>query len=220
MTAVATIKAKPASRALTIRNIYDKKFKTFKFEGVWNDVFADLETSGVILVYGVDKNGKTWFSLMFAKMLSTIEKVLYVSAEEGARKAFVDNCRRAGITPANKSLLIDEYIPIDELSEKLSKRKSARIVFLDNITVYNDELKNGVFRQLIKKHSDKLFVFIAHEDRGEPYTATAKLCRKFADVIVHVKGLACFVSGRVPGGTLSIDENKAALFHGQSIITN
>jgi len=220
MTAVATIKVKPASRALTIRNIYDKKFKTFKFEGVWNDVFSDLETSGVILVYGIDKNGKTWFSLMFAKMLSYIEKVTYVSAEEGTCKTFVDNCRRAGITPANKSLLIEEYIPIDELSEKLSKRKSARIVFIDNMTIYNDELKNGIFRQLIKTHSDKLFVFIAHEERGEPYTATAKLCRKLAKVIVHVKGLACFVSGRVPGGTLMVDETKATLFHGQSIITN
>lgn len=208
---------KVTSRALTIRNIFDKKFKTFEFDGVWNDVFSDLETSGIVLVYGVDKNGKTWFSLMFAKMLSHIEKVLYVSAEEGARKAFVDNCRRAGITPANRSLLIEEYIPIDELSEKLSKRKSARIVFIDNMTIYNDELKNGVFRQLLKKHSDKLFVFIAHEERGEPYTATAKLCRKLADVIVHVKGLACFVSGRVPGGTLTINEEKATLFHGQSI---
>jgi len=32
-------------------------------------------------------------------------------------------------------------------------------------------------------------------------------------VIVYVEGLMCTVSGRVPGGSLVIDENRAALFH-------
>lgn len=212
-------KTKTTSRALTIRNIFDKKFKTFEFEGVWKDVLGEMETSGVVLVYGVDKNGKTGFSLQFAKMLSKLEKVLYVSAEEGTSMAFVDNCRRAGITPAYKSLLLEEYIPITDLDEKLQKRKAARIVFIDNMTVYSDELKNGVFYQFVKRHPEKLFVFIAHEERGEPYTATAKLCRKLAKVIVHVKGLACFVSGRVPGGVLTVDESRATLFHGQAILS-
>jgi len=36
-------------------------------------------------------------------------------------------------------------------------------------------------------------------------------------VRVRVQGLTGFVSGRVPGGALVVDEEQAALYHGQSV---
>jgi len=205
------------SRTLSIGNMYAKKHDAFDFAGVWRDALGEPEKNGSWLIWGAEKNGKTWFALLLANYLSEFGKVLYISAEEGIGKAFVDSCKRAKLEPTNSNLKILEYISIEELEEKLSKRRSPDIIFLDNITIYADELKNGVFRELLRKYPKKLFIFIAHEDRGEPYTATAKLVRKLAKVIVYVKGLACMVSGRVPGGTLMIDENKAKLFHGNEI---
>ncbi len=113
-----------------------------------------------------------------------------------------------------------EYLPLKELNEKLSKRKSAKIIVIDNITIYADELKNGGFRKMLNQHKDKLLVFIAHEERKEPYTATAKLCRKLAQIIIRVQGLTCFISGRCQGGMLMIDEEKADLYHGTTTIKN
>lgn len=206
-----------AKRTLTVKNIYDKKHETFKLSGVWKDVFGTPEKKGTWLIWGSEKNGKTWFALLLANYLSKQSRTLYISAEEGFEKAFVESCQRAKIEVDNKNLRFLEYISIKELDARLDKRRSANIIFIDNITIYADELKNGVFRDLVKKFKKKLFVFIAHEDRGEPYTATAKLAKRLAKVIVYVKGLACMVSGRVPGGTLMIDENKAKLFHGNKI---
>ncbi|MDB0601108.1 hypothetical protein [Tenacibaculum maritimum] len=207
------------ARSLTIKNLYDKKFKTFDFKGVWQDTMGKPEVNGAWIVYGAEKNGKTWFSLKLAEYLSGFGKTMYVSAEEGTGMTFVDACRRAKIDLNNNMLHFQEYIPIEELDKKLSNRKAAKIVFLDNVTIYADELKNGVLRKFLQKHSDKLIVFIAHEERKEPYTATAKLARKLAKIIVRVQGLACFVSGRCNGGILMIDEQKAALYHGTEITT-
>ncbi len=106
------------------------------------------------------------------------------------------------------------YLPLEELNEKISERRSAKIVVIDNITIYANELKNGGLRKILEKHKYKLLIFIAHEERKESYTATAKLCRKLAKIIVRVQGLSCFVSGRCKGGTLMIDQEKSCLYHG------
>ncbi len=162
------------------------------------------------------KNGKTWFALKLAQYLSGFEKTLYVSAEEGTGKGFVDACRRAGIDSGCRKLQFLEYIPINDLTEKLGKRGAPKVVILDNLTIYNDELKYGAFQSLLRTHDDTLFVFLAHEEKGQPYTASAKMCRKLAKIIAHVQGLTAHISGRCPGGKIIIDETKSALYWGNN----
>lgn len=205
------------SRTLTVKNLYDKKFKTWPFSGIFQKAMDMPETNGVWLVYGPEKNGKTWFALMLAKYISSFERTLYVSAEEGTGRDFIDACKRANIETNNSQLKFSEYIPLDELDEKLSQRKAPKVVFLDNTTVYADELKGGMIIRLARKHEDKLFVFIAHEEKGEPYTAAAKMARKLAKIIVRVQGLTAHISGRCTGGKISIDETKSALYWGEAI---
>jgi hypothetical protein len=201
------------SRSLTIHNLYNQKFETLPLDGRWLELLGEIQRTGAWLIYGAEKNGKTWLALTMAGYLSGFEKVLYVSAEEGTSKTFIDSCRRAGLNGSFRRLNFEEYVPIPELEEKLNKRKAPRIIFIDNITIYADELKNGVLRNLLKANADKLFVFLAHEENKEPYTATAKLCRRLANAILHVEGLMCVVSGRVPGGKIVIHDN-AYLYHG------
>jgi len=207
-------------RSLTLGNLLSTKFKTFSFENKWLDAFGEPEKKGIWLIWGNEKNGKTWFALMLGDYLSKFEKVLYVSAEEGINKSLIDCCKRANLSIKNRSLQFEKYLPIQELDEKLSQRKSARIVIIDNMTIYQNELKNGVFRDFTNKHSKKLFVFLAHEDRKQPYTSTAKLAQRLATIIIYVQGMKCFISGRCPGGTFIIDKEKAALYHGEEIKSN
>jgi hypothetical protein len=207
----------PKARVLTVKNIYDKNYETLKVSGVWADVFGDIEAGGVFLIYGKDKNGKTWTALTLGRELSKNYRVLYMSAEEGVGKAFRDTLKRIGVDTSERNIHFMDYEPLRSLEERLSKRKSAEVIFIDNLTVYNKEFKGDAFTTLIKKYRNKLFVFMAHEERGEPYMASAKLAKKLASAIMEVKGLACIVSGRCPGGVLVIDEEKAQLFHNQNI---
>lgn len=202
------------ARNLSVRNIYDKKFSEFQFTGHWQNAFGNPETNGIWLIWGIEKNGKTWFALLLANYLSLFKKVLYISAEEGVNKDFVAACKRAKLSDKNTQLKFNEYMSMEDLKVKLKSRKSADIVFIDNCTCYTDEFKPSEVQKLIREFPGKLFIFLAHEEKKEPYTAIAKQCKKIAKAIMHVKGLAAHVSGRVPGGVISVDETKAQLYWG------
>ena len=152
-------------RTLSAKNVYSIVARTMPFTGIWEEVFDHPEYGGAWIIYGPEKNGKTSFALMLANYLSTLEKVLYISAEEGMQDSFKRAMFRAGISPENRTLKFSDYLP------------------------------------------------------GEPYTATAKACRRYAKIIVRIQGLAAFVSGRVNGrgGRIVIDEEKAALRFGDEI---
>jgi len=202
-----------AARAKSINQLYNLKAKTLQLDGLYSDVLGTPEAGGAWMIWGSEKNGKTWFAVKLADYLSSMMKVLYIIAEEGTGPDFVNTCKRVNLQANNRALQFTEYLSIDELIEKLNKRRSAQAIFIDNTTIYHDELKNGGVRKLLARYPGKLFVFIAHEDRGEPYTAQAKLIRKLAKVVVYIRGLMCVISGRVPGGTLMIDEQRAQLYH-------
>lgn len=202
-------------RAVSISNILKMKHSSFQFEAPWSEAFSSEPSDcGFWLIWGKEKNGKTWFALLLAKYLATLRKVLYVSAEEGLGKEFCESIKRAGISTSDKNLSFLEYTDLQNIRKALSKRNAYSIVFLDNITVYNSELKSGELQKLKDDFPKTLFVFLAHEERGEPYTAAAKLCKKLAKIIVHVSGLRASVSGRTKGGDYLIDEEKAMLYWG------
>lgn len=205
------------SRALTVNNLYQKKYITFPFTGIWLEVFGEPTTSGIWLIYGKEKNGKTWGTLLMASYLSEFTTVLYISAEEGTDKEFQEACKRAYIDPANKNIKFSEYEPMEDLYKRLKQRKAPKVVVLDNLTIYNEELKANGVKKLKQDFPNTLFLMVAHEERNKPYTASANMASKLAKVLIRVKGLVLNVGGRCPGGTLIIDEDKALLYYGTEI---
>ena len=207
------------ARTLSVKNLYSQRFSTLSIEGKYKEAFDHPSDSGIWLIYGKEKNGKTTFALQLANYLSTLKRTLYISGEEGTEKEFTASCMRAGIKETNSDIHFIPYEPIEELRERLLSRKSEPVIFIDNMTIYNDELKNGGLRKLQKEFPKKLFIFIAHEEAGEPYTATAKLCKRLAKIICHVEGMTCDVSGRCPGGRLIVNEQQASLYYGETLKT-
>jgi len=115
--------------------------------------------------------------------------------------------------------MFEEYLTLDEIEAKIKKRRGPNIIFIDNTTIYSDEMKTEQLKRLLHQYPSKLFIFIAHEDRGEPYKITAKLVSKLAKVIVRINGLQCIISGRVPGGQFMINAKKSILYHGETTET-
>ena len=66
-------------RALNINTAYSQEFDTFEFDGVWLDVFGEATKTGVWIVYGAEKNGKSWFSLKLADYLSQFLRTFCLS---------------------------------------------------------------------------------------------------------------------------------------------
>jgi hypothetical protein len=180
-------------------------------------ILGDVSPAGIWLIYGREKNGKTWFSLQMAKLLSKTGKTAYVSAEEGFGDSFRAVCRRACITSADRIAWYG-YLSIDELIDKFGKSKAPRIIFIDNLTVYMGELKpSEVKNRLAASLPKSLLIFVAHEERKEPYPSIAKQAKRWANVVFHVEGLKAIVTSRFStGGEIVIDESKGELYWGKN----
>jgi thymidine kinase len=210
-----------AIRTYTVRQILDRKIKKMDLDGIWLEMFGEPESGGKVwIIYGAEKNGKTWFAMLFAFYLSLKEPVLYVSAEEGLGASFQEVIDRANFDTKNKKFKAYGYMSLAEMKEYLSRKYSPKKVFIDNVTFYQEELKNGGLQDLVSANPDKTFIFLAHEDRGEPYTSQAKMIKRMADRIIRVQGLVATVGGRVKGGQYIIDQEKAMLLNGSNIIEN
>jgi predicted ATP-dependent serine protease len=176
-------------------------------------VIGPAERKGCWVVYGREKNGKTWFTLQLARELAQNEKVDYVSAEEGLDDSFVGAVKRSGITAATH-IFWDEYLSVDDIVEKFKKQRSPDVIIIDNMTMYSDELKpTEIKKKLLDKLPNKLIIFVCHEERKEAYPAIAKMAKKLAKVIFHIEGLTAYVTSRFSeGGELVINEQKNEMY--------
>jgi hypothetical protein len=207
------------TRALTSENLYNQKHETFAFDGIWQEAMMQPERNGVWLIWGREKHGKTAITLMLTNYLRRFERVLYISGEEGLGPNFVKACNNAGVPQRTPGLNWLSYETLPDLFERLGKKKAPRVVVLDNTTVYDDELKKYPVSRLLQRFPEVLFILVAHEERGQPYLAPAKLASKLAKIKIHVEGLRCTftVRGRTEADAImNINEEKAALYHGQN----
>jgi signal peptidase I len=207
-------------RSLTTKNLFDKKpGKLVKFA---SDAFKELigteaELKGCWLIYGPEKNGKTWLSLRLAKDLAVNHKITYISAEEGMDVSFKLACKRAGITRGDK-ILFDEYIPVPELIDKFQKQKSSEVIIIDNLLIYKDDFRYLRIIDFLAQLSNKLVIFIGHEERKEPYPSVAREAKKVCKAYIHVLGLRAFIVSRYSkGGYVDIDMEKAELYWGSEL---
>lgn len=205
-------------RLLNANNVREIVFDKFKFDGIWAELLGAPETHGFWIIYGAEKHGKTWLGVTLLVYLSTLRKVLYVSAEEGISAHFQNTLNRVNPNPNSQTLLFSKYLTLEEIELILKRRNAPKIILIDNVTVYVDELKNGNVRRLQKQYPRTLWIWLAHEEKREPYTAQAKLIKKLSDIIFRVEGLRVSISGRIPKDTdFDIDTERAALYYGQRV---
>ena len=210
-------------RTFSAKSILKMKFSTFPFKGLLKKVFGTPSTCGLWLLFGKDKNGKTSGTLLLCDLLIKYARILYVSAEEGIETEFQDALRRIQIDYSNPYLHFVEYESIEEIKNRFEKGKRNKpdIVVLDNLTMYRElTAKDIIELDRFAKQQGIIIICLAHEERNEPYGSAAKMVKKLAKVIIRVKGLTLIVSGRVPGGNIVINEEKACLYHGMEIIEN
>ena len=85
-------------RALSVRDILDKKYNTFPFEGKWKEAFGTPERVGVWFIWGNSGNGKTSFVMQLCKELCKYDRVVYNSLEEGACLTVQNNLKMHGMS--------------------------------------------------------------------------------------------------------------------------
>lgn len=177
--------------------LYTKKRKLLAFEGEWLEHIGQPEPSKSWLIWGDSSNGKTTYVLKLAKYLSRFGKVLYNSMEEGDSESMKNAFKRVGMEEVSRRVMLLDNEPIDELDERLSKKKAPRIVIID--TVQYAELTFKRYKELKEKHPNVLWIYVSHEDGKLPDGKVANKIRRDAMVKVRVEGFKAFPTSRYGG---------------------
>lgn len=192
------------ARAISNKNVLDTRFEFADFEGRWLASFGKPELSGAWIIYGVSGCGKTHFALELAKYLSRfVGKVAYNTLEQGTgtkvRGSFQEAWIDCEMHEVGSKIVVLSREPIEEMRERLRKRKSPDVVVIDSITALIG-FTRAVFIELVNEFPDKLFIFLAHEENRRPYPAIAAHVRKLSEVKIRVEGYRAFITTRFRGG--------------------
>ena len=121
-----------------IMNSWDSQnyqYDMYPFTGEWEALMGRPSIPFACMVYGKPKNGKSIFSIQFAKYLSeNFGTVLYVAAEEGFSYTLQKKLTEFGMH--NQNLHFGNYREIEPLRQALNGQKFD-FVFLDSVNYMN-----------------------------------------------------------------------------------
>ena len=170
------------------------KIPSFPFTGAWEASLGRPAKSGVWIVWGNSGNGKTSFVMQLAKYLCKFEKVLYDSLEESTGLSVQKSLRRHGMADVSRRFVILDREPIEQLSERLRRKKSPNVVIIDSLQ-YSGLTYNG-FKQLKEEHPKKLFIFISHAAGHHPEGRVGGKVEYDADIKIFVEGFKASCKSR------------------------
>ena len=201
-------------RALTVKEILNKKRQTFPFDGKWAAAFSQPERTGVWFIWGRSGNGKTSFVLQLIRELCKYDRVAFDSLEEGDSLSMRDKLVRHGLLEVGNRLHVLDGEPMDALSERLSRRKSYNIVVIDSFQYTQMTYKD--YLHMKEQHKDKLLIFLSHAAGSSPRGSAAVGVMYDATLKIWVEGYKAFSKGRFigPAGEYTIWDEGAARYWG------
>lgn len=209
------MKKKKLKRALSVSEILKMKKKLLNLTGAWADAFGSPEFYGVWFIWGNSGNGKSTFVMQLCRELCKFGSVLFVSMEEGTSLTLQNTLRRESMIEANRRLKIIKGEPIDDLSERLSQRKSADFVVIDSFQY--TQMTYKAYLSFKEQHPNKLLIFISHADGKSPSGRSAKSVMYDASLKIWVEGYRAFSKGRFFGtvGHYTIWEEGSRKYRGE-----
>ena len=207
------------AKAISVTQLMRRKSKLMKFEGKWLNSFGKPEFGGTWLIWGGSGNGKTSLVLQLCKYLTQFGRVAYNSLEEGFSESMKLAFAREGMMEvAGRMVLLDKE-PIEELKERLRKRKAPQIVVIDSIQ-YSDLNYKG-YKELNDEFRHVTFIIISHAEGKKPADRRANSIRYDASVKIFIEGYIAFVTSRynsVGTSEFVIWEKGAEEYHGANTI--
>jgi hypothetical protein len=201
------------TRALSVADLYKKKYKLFEFTGEWFEAFDRPENKGVWFVWGNSGNGKTSFVLQLIKYLAGFTTVAYNSLEEGGTHTMQEAFRRIGMIDVARRVILIEGESIRELEERMSKHKAPGVYVIDSLQYAG--LTYNEYKAFKERHRDKLIIFISHAEGKLPEGRAAKKIMYDSGLKIWIEGYKAISKGRYigpNGGTFTIWSEGAAKY--------
>lgn len=191
------------ARALSPKEVLNMKKKVIQFTGPWYDLLGTPEWCGVWFIYGNSSNGKTSFLMQLARELSRFGLTAFNSLEEGASLTMQNALRRHNMEEVNRRFQLLDCESLEDLSERLSKRKSPDFIIIDSFQY--TQLTYKAYLRFKEQHRNKLIIFSSHADGNQPAGRSAKSVMYDATQKIWIEGYRAFSKGRFIGPTGQYD---------------
>jgi hypothetical protein len=203
-------------RALTVKEVLNKKRQTFPFDGKWADAFGQPERTGVWFIWGRSGNGKTSFVMQLIAELCKYDRVAFDSMEEGDSLSMRQKLVRHGLSKVGSRFHLLNAEPMTELKERLARRKSYNIIVIDSFQYTQMSYRDYI--QFKEQNKDKLIVFISHAKGSLPRGSAAEGVMYDATLKIWVEGFKAFSKGRFIGqtGEFTIWDEGAERYWGET----
>lgn len=208
------------SKAYSVKQVLQAKFKTLNFTEKWFDLVGKPEAVGAWLVWGNSYNGKSSFALSLSKYLTNFGRVAYNSLEEGHCESLRQSYIRSEMEDVNGKLLLLDQESTSELTARLKRPKSPRFIFIDSLQYAC--ITSAEYKLLISSFRSKLFIFLSHADGKHPSGTLAKQVRYDAFVKIWIEGFMAFAQSRYGGNSepFTIWKKGADKYWGEITTTN
>lgn len=182
------------TRAYSVTDVLKKRFDTMPFDGQYRQTIGRPERSGSWIIGGVSASGKTTFIFQLAKYLTQFERVYYNSLEEGVKRTTQMVVERVDMAECKRRFILTRE-PIEDMIERLSKRKSPNIVVTDSIQ--HAMLKKRDYLDITRMFPNKLFIWVTHlDERNKPVGSVANFIWYDSDVKMRTEGYKMFADTR------------------------
>lgn len=220
MFTVSSAASRTMGRALTVKEVLNKKRQTFPFDGKWADAFGQPERTGVWFIWGRSGNGKTSFVMQLIAELCKYDRVAFDSMEEGDSLSMRQKLVRHGLSKVGSRFHLLNAEPMTELKERLARRKSYNIIVIDSFQYTQMSYRDYI--QFKEQNKDKLIVFISHAKGSLPRGSAAEGVMYDATLKIWVEGFKAFSKGRFIGqtGEFTIWDEGAERYWGENVKTN
>ena len=183
------------ARAISNKNVLQARFDVAEFDGAFMASFGKPELRGTWLIYGGSGCGKTTFVMQLCKYLTRFGRVAYDSLEQGLSLSLQKAWERVDMAEVGTRIILLDKENLKDLTARLRKKQSPDIIVIDSVHYWLG-FKMGDYVKLRTAFPDKLFIFIAHEKKGEPKGTLAQNIRYDADIKVRVEGYKAFTTTR------------------------
>ena len=204
-------------RALSVNDLLKKKYKLFEFRDNWYDAFSRPARTGIWFIYAGQGQGKTTFVVQLIKYLATFEKVVYNSLEESSEHTIQQVFSKHGMKDVSRRVSITEAEGLEDMEERMMRRKAPRIWIID--TVQYLDMDWDKYRELKRRHHDKLIIFVSHTENNMPDGKIAMKIMRDAALKIFISGFVAISKGRYigPTGQYIIWPEKAQLIWGKKL---
>lgn len=182
-------------RALSNKNVVQARFDTASFSGAWLASLGRPELRGSWIVYGGSGSGKTTYVMQLCKYLTNFGRVAYNSLEQGLSLSLQRAWERVSMEEVGNRIVLLQKESLRDIRERLKKKNAPDVVVIDSVN-YWFGFNMRDYSRLKDDYPDTLFIFVAHEDRGNPKGTMAKNIRYDAEIKIRVEGYKAFATTR------------------------